>query len=280
MNDVAAVIQGEALDELGKLEASSVDAIVCDPPYCSGGFLESQRTGSRGQGLQSETIARDGWFDGDNMGSMGLAWLVRGLAVHAFRVLKPQGSLLFFCDWRQLPALVAPAESSGLRYRSLVVWDKGYGALGVGFRARHEIIVHLAKGGGRYYARDVGNVVECGRIGRATERLHYTEKPLALMRTLIRVVAPRGGLVVDPFAGSGSTLVAARQLGIRALGIERDPRFVEVARKRLESDEAAEQGGLYAANGDAETGEQAKFWTDDDEAAAGEAVAEGGTDAT
>jgi len=72
---------------------------------------------------------------------------------------------------------------------------------------------------------------------RTSERLnsHPTVKPLALMEWLLKLVTPPGGLILDPFCGSGSTLVAARRLNIRAIGIEQDERSAEIARQRIEA---------------------------------------------
>ena len=68
-----------------------------------------------------------------------------------------------------------------------------------------------------------------GRIGNH----HPTVKPVALMRYLIRLICPQGGLILDPFMGSGTTLIAARDEFVRAVGIERDPEFCDIARTRL-----------------------------------------------
>lgn len=65
------------------------------------------------------------------------------------------------------------------------------------------------------------------------QRRHPTEKPTALLDLMIRYACPPGGLVIDPFAGSGSTLDAAREIGRRAIGIEADERYIEAAAKRL-----------------------------------------------
>jgi len=76
------------------------------------------------------------------------------------------------------------------------------------------------------------NVCEkCGAVKRRES--HPTQKPVALMRWLVTLVAPKGSLVLDPFAGSGTTLLAAREVGCRAIGIEQDAGYCEIARKRL-----------------------------------------------
>lgn len=127
-----------------------------------------------------------------------------------------------------LPAL----ESSGLRNRNLIVWEKESPGMGSGFRPMHECVLHLTKGTGKYYYLDTGNIIRCKRVAGAAKE-HPTEKPEGLMRSIVRVVAGPGDLVVDPFTGSGSTGVAAVRLGCRFLGWDRDERFVALASERL-----------------------------------------------
>lgn len=222
------VRHGDALEVLAELAAGSVDAIICDPPYCSGGGTEASRGAATHQGLRSSTV-RSGsvaWFAGDNMTTAGLCWLLRGVAVQAARVLTAGGHLLVFADWRMVP-MVAPAiESAGLRYRSQVVWDKGYIGCGAGFRPRHELVLHFTGRAPVFFAKNVGNVIAAPRVSPRARR-HPCEKPAKLLADLVRLTVPPGGLVVDPFAGSGSLGEAAAALGRRALLIERDPALVE-----------------------------------------------------
>src|SRR5690606_21489119 len=74
----------------------------------------------------------------------------------------------------------------------------------------------------------------CLRGSAPSNKLHPTEKPVAILRELVRAVPP-GGVVLDPFAGSGSTLVAAVSEGYRAIGIEREPEYCEIIRQRMEA---------------------------------------------
>lgn len=226
-----AVVCGDAVDVLRELPPNSINATVTDPPYCSGGFTETARRKARGQGLRSETIRDEGWFEGDNMGTAGLVFLLRSVAWSAMRATREGGSFLCFCDHRQIASLSPGIESSGLRYTNLIVWDKLNAGLGSGFRAQHECVLHFTRGSLDASACDLGNVLRHARVHHS-EREHQTEKPVALMRDLVRVVAPVGGLIVDPFAGSGPTLEAALREGIRAIGIERDPARCEKIRRR------------------------------------------------
>lgn len=184
-----------------------------------------------------------GWFVGDNMGTTGLVFLLRSVAFEALRVVKPTGALLVFCDWRMLPNLSPAIESSGWRYQNLVVWDKGSMGLGAGFRCQHEIILHFTAGAPEYYDRGTPNVLTFPRVS-AKEREHQTQKPVELLQRLLRVVCPPGGLVVDPFAGSGTTGVAALKEGRRFIGIERDDEYVEIARARLSHAQRGQLGLL------------------------------------
>lgn len=228
----AEIIHGDCLEGMWGMTDASVDAVVMDPPYCAGAVSEAQRTRASGQGLRSENIRRFGWFVGDNMGTAGLAFLLRSIAVEAVRVLSPNGSLLVFCDWRMVATLQPAIESAGLRFQNLVVWDKEHMGLGLGFRAQHEMILHFTNGEPQYHDRATSNVVRCRRVSR-DEREHQTQKPVELMRRLIRVVCPPSGVVLDPFCGSGSTGVASLEEGRSFIGIERDPQHAETARRRL-----------------------------------------------
>jgi DNA modification methylase len=220
------------LSALTETRPEQFDAVITDPPYCSGGFSESGKKSAKGQGLRSETIRDVGWFINDNMGTTGAVWLLRSVAVRAFRDLKDGGSLCMFTDWRMVPSLAPALESSGLRYQNMLVWDKGSAGLGVGFRAQHEIVLHLTKGVGAFHDAACGNVLRTGRVNH-TVRQHQTEKPTELMQSLVRVTSPEGGAVLDPFMGSGTTLVAAKNLGRRSVGFELSERYCEIAARRL-----------------------------------------------
>lgn len=232
MKDPFELLVGDALEKMRPMPSGSVQAVITDPPYCSGGFSETQKKQAAGQGLMSETIKEIGWFVNDNMSTAGLIWLLRTVAVEAERILEDGGSMLMFTDWRMVPHLAPALESSGMQYRNMIVWNKGAPGLGNGFRPQHEIILHFVKGSGNYYDLTVGNVINCGRMSHL-QRLHQTQKPVEVMAKLVKVVTKEGDTVLDPFAGSGSTGEACLKLGRNFIGIEKSGRYHQVATQRL-----------------------------------------------
>ena len=228
----ATLYHGDCLERMRAMPDACVDAIITDPPYCAGSVSESGRSAAKYQGLRQGTAARMGWFVGDNMTTAGLAWLLRMVAFEARRVMRHTGHMLCFMDWRMSPTLLPAIESAGLRYQNLVVWDKGVMGLGCGFRSNHELIGHFTNGSPEYHDASRGNILRHSRV-RSGDREHQTQKPVGLMRDLIAVTVPPGGVVLDPFAGSGSTLLAAITSGRDAIGIERDAGFVEIAERRV-----------------------------------------------
>lgn len=223
------IIHGDCLQVMAEMSDATVDAVITDPPYCSGAVSESSRAQAKGQGVDA---GKFGWFVGDNMGTAGLAFLLRAMAFEAVRLLRSSGSLLVFCDWRMVPSLAPAIESAGLRYQNMIIWDKGSAGLGAGFRAQHEVVLHFTAGSPKYFDASAGNVLRCRRV-TPNDREHQTQKPVELMETLIRTVCPPEGVVLDPFGGSGSTAVAAENLGRSAICIERDLQHVTTARRRI-----------------------------------------------
>lgn len=229
------VIQGNCLEEMKGMKADTLDAIITDPPYCSGGHTEASKRASGGHGLRSETLqknraAGNAWFKGDNMGTMGITYLLHQMAFQAQRLLKPTGHLLVFCDWRMYPILAPAIEAAGVRLQNMIVWDKGAPGLGRGFRPCHELIMHFTNGSPDY-ASQTGNLLRVARVP-PPKKEHETEKPVELLAQLVRVTTPKGGLVLDPFAGSGSLALACKETGRHFILIERDPKHVATATSR------------------------------------------------
>jgi DNA modification methylase len=227
----ARIITGDVLQALRTLESASIDAVVTDPPYSSG----TRREASKGlRKAMTREVEDDDWFGTDSLTTNGFVWLMRECSIEWQRLLRPGGHVLCFIDWRMMPALSGAIESADLRSAGLLVWDKTFFGMGACFRNQHEFILHFTKGvGSPPRRRDVGNVL---RFKPVRDGDHPTQKPLELMRTLISVIASPGETILDPFAGSGTTLLAARHHGCNAIGVERDRSFVEVSERRIADD--------------------------------------------
>ncbi len=219
-------------DCLEIMSAMKYDALITDPPYCSGGFTETAKQFSTRQGVEPNSRSARNWFANDNMTTFGLTWLLRSVVLNAMR--SEVSHVLCFTDWRMVPHLTGPLESCGLRYSSMVVWDKMHFGLGNGFKPQHEIIMHFS-GSTEYYKKNSGNVIRCPRVN-GNQKKHPTEKPVGLISTLVETVAPPDGVVLDPFIGSGTLAVACERTGRKWIGIEQNERFCEIAARRVEAE--------------------------------------------
>lgn len=223
---------GDALEVMATMPERTVDVVLTDPPYSSGGRRENARTLRQSM---VRSMADEHWIRGDAMSTQGYVWFNRLAALEYRRLLTPGGHVLSFADWRMAPLLSAAFETADLRIHPTIVWDKTYFGMGAIFRNQHEFIVHGTAGTPRAPARrDVGNVVSCKPVMADDE--HPNRKPVPLLQKLLSVVATRGAVVLDCMAGSGSTGDAARQLGMRSLLIEADERHCEAIGRRLQQD--------------------------------------------
>lgn len=240
--------QGEALGLLQQLPDASVDALVTDPPYSSGGFTRGDRaTDPRAKYCQNgEDLGRIS-FTGDNRDGRSWAYWTALWLSEVRRIVKPGGYALVFCDWRQLPLATDAFQAGGLVWRGLISWDKGPGARAPHtgyFRHQAEFVVWGSAGplapspwGGPWPG------VLTVPVARQ-DKHHMTGKPTALMRSLVRAACPPGGLVLDPFAGSGTTLVACALEGRRGLGFELESENVRISNDRLDGVASGQGPGL------------------------------------
>ncbi len=226
---------GDAIEVMRTLPDASVDVVLTDPPFSSG----TRREGAKGLRKAMTREAQDEtWFGCDSLTALGFQHLMRVAAIEWRRLLLPGGHALIFIDWRMAPHLAPAIESADLRQAGELIWDKDTFGMGSCFRNQHEKILHFTRGVGREPSRrDVGNVLRCRPVRDGD---HPTEKPVALLRKLLSVVGRPGDLVLDSFAGVGSSGVAAIEEGARALLIEREAPYAAIAERRCAA--AASQG--------------------------------------
>lgn len=244
MTDRWEVCQGEALSTLAGLPAESVDAVVTDPPYSSGGAFRSDRVAApETKYLTSGSAGHAGaygTFSGDSRDQRAFRYWEALWLSEALRVARPGAPVAVFTDWRQLPTTVDAVQAGGWIWRGIAVWAKTVARpVRGGFRAQAEYIVWGTKGPSRKDSEEfLPGVITVAPVASAVRR-HATEKPLEVMAVCVRL-APPGGVVLDPFAGSGSTGVAALSQGRRFLGVELSEQYAAVARERLA--QAAQEG--------------------------------------
>lgn len=234
------VIEGDCLDVLRALPDACVDAVVTDPPYSSGGFTRGDRQqGVAAKYQQSGQEKQWAPFSGDNRDSRSWAFWCLMWLTEARRVTRPNGYCLLFTDWRQLPTTTDVMQAGEWQWRGLVSWDKGRGSRAPHkgyFRHQCEYVVWGTNGGcdvppnddprgGPWSGSFTVPVLQ-------SDKHHMTGKPTPLMRELVKVCPP-GGLILDPFAGSGTTGVAAALEGRRCLLVEKTPAYAAVCRERI-----------------------------------------------
>jgi len=152
-----------------------------------------------------------------------------------YRVLKSDSHCYLMINSRNLKELQQKAEDVGFKFQNLLVWVKNSATPNHCYMQSCEYILMLRKGHERYI-NDMGtkNVFTYANI--LGNKLHPTEKPVELMRDLIINSTNEGDKVLDPFCGSGSTLLACKQTNREYYGIEIDEKYYNIAKKRLESE--------------------------------------------
>lgn len=235
------LVLGDCTTEMASIESGSIDLVYADPPFATN---QVQRGRSAVQAYDDRWSGIPEYLD---------FMTTRIEDMH--RVLAEDGAILLHCDWRASHhlRLVLDRVFGPERFVNHLIWKYGLGGSSpTRFARKHDDILYFARGDDRWFdppmvlatsrkmagemkkATDVLDVPAINNM--AAERTGWpTQKPLALLRLLVNACVRPGGVVLDPFCGSGTTLVAAVASGRRAIGIDRDPTAIEIARERLEA---------------------------------------------
>ncbi|MWL87140.1 site-specific DNA-methyltransferase [Cupriavidus sp. SW-Y-13] len=224
----------DALEVLRSLPDRSVDLYFTDPPYSSGGLHASTRAQSPGQkyiGSDVKTLYPE--FHHDNKDQRSWTFWCMSWLGEAYRAAKDGGHLVCFTDWRQLPSLTDAVQAAGFIWRGIAVWDKMSGGarprLG-GFSQQAEFMVWATKGAVRTDQKVHLPGVFSERLPRP--KVHMSQKPAGLAQEVIQLV-PAGSVMCDPFAGSGTFLLAAKERGLWWIGCEIEETYHAKATERL-----------------------------------------------
>ncbi len=223
------------------LDGQQVAALFADPPYNIpiAGFVSGMGKVKHG----------DFAMGVGEMSDEAFTTFLRDMLIQGQAVML-DGAVAFTCmDWRHIDQLMEASREAGLGLYNLAVWTKGNAGMGALYRSGHELILVSINGkqprlnnvGLGRHGRDRTNVwpyPSANQRGSSAAKAladHPTPKPVELVADALRDVTARGELVLDPFMGSGTTLIAAENTGRVAIGIELDPRYVDVAIRRWEA---------------------------------------------
>jgi len=224
---------GDCLSIMKTMRTGSVDSIITDPPYGISNDEQDRKIFVAGK-MKS--------FENKWDAELPLDWISE-----ASRVLKDGGSFFCFTDVKKTETLWNAIEKSGIKPLNMFFWKKPNPGVNPSKNFCHAIecavfgrkpgkVLHWGGGGASH------NVYECSSV-RGPDRIHPTQKPIKLMRWLVKILVPRHGIVLDPFMGSGTTGIAALAMDCFFEGIELDPDMIKKTKKRI--DTASKQRSLF-----------------------------------
>jgi DNA modification methylase len=209
------ILHGDCLDILPALADGSVDAVVTDPPwmdYTTGRYDASSHHGAISY-IPPEAYAG-----------------------HLYRVLRADSAAILWCRWDCFDEHRDAMKAAGFAVKNCIVWGKPNhtaGDLDGNLGAQHEMAVFAVKGDWKRHGPRETNLWIEPHLFSKTKRHHPTQKPLGLMKRSIELTCPRDGVVLDPFAGAGSTPLACLKTGRRCIAVEVDERYIPIIRRRL-----------------------------------------------
>jgi site-specific DNA-methyltransferase (adenine-specific) len=206
---INSITQGDCIQVMRQMTANSVDFILTDPPY-----LVNYRD------RDGRTIRNDAKAD----------WLKPAMR-EAYRVLKHNRVAVMFYGWTKVDAFFEAWKQAGFQPVGHIVFRKKYSSKSRFLSYQHEQAYLLAKGNPPLPKQPLADVMDMPYSGN---KLHPTQKPIKALAPLVRSFTLPGELVLDPFAGSGSSCAAALLTGRRYIGIELDAEYFNQASARLE----------------------------------------------
>lgn len=212
--DMNTIIHGDCLDVLKTLPDKSIDLVVTDPPY--GVEWQSHRRKELHKKIENDT---------------DVEWVLP-VFQEIYRVMKDDSICISFYGWPDADIFVGSWKKIGFGLKSHIVFVKNNMGLGWFTRGKHESAYLLTKGTPTKPNIAIPDVLSW--VGTGNE-LHPTQKPIDSMRKLIYTYSKEGDFVLDPFAGSGTTCVAAKMENRNYLGIEINEAYAREATERLKS---------------------------------------------
>lgn len=213
------LINGDCIEIMGNMPSESVDLIVTDPPY-----LINYQSRRRVVKEKFDKMINDG--EDFN--------LIADFMKQAERLLKDDSAIYVFCSWHNVDIFKQEFEKY-FKLKNLIVWNKnshGSGDLKGSYSPKHELILFGHKGRSLNRGKRIADVIDYAKVN-SPDLTHPTEKPVGLLEVFINNSSDEGDMVLDPFAGTGSTGQACKNLGRSFTGIEIDAKYYGVMVGRL-----------------------------------------------
>ena len=222
---------------MSTLPDNSIDCIITDPPYNLGLFMHQRNTNLKK--MRDNQFAYAGW---DNLEFEKWQQNMKLWLHECHRVLKKRGTLIIFMSIIKVGDLIKLAEQEGFYYKTTGIWHKKNPMprnMKIQFVNSTECWIYFINDGTSGTFHNNGSVCHDffeSSICPASEKKygkHPTQKPLVIMKNLIEILTNPDDIILDSFMGSGSTCVAAKQLGRRYIGIELNEEYYKIAEARL-----------------------------------------------
>ena len=220
------ILCGDALSLFKDIPNEVIDCIITDPPYptISGGHggEDSASASARPSGILSKNDGKI--FDNNNID-------IKNWIPECYRVLKPQSHIYIMTNFLNLEYYMSEIRKVGFDIHNLLIWEKNNATPNRWYMKNCEYIIFARKG-------DAFPINFCGtktvlQIDNVKNKTHPTEKPVPLMEIFVNNSTQQDQIVLDPFAGTGSTLLAALKNGRKYLGFEIDEQYYDIALERL-----------------------------------------------
>ena len=208
------VIQGDCLEVMKDIPDKSIDMILTDPPY----------------GMEFQSNYRKKQYNkitGDN----NLDW-IEEFVEQSYRVSKDNTAHYIFCSFHNID-IFKQAFQKRFKIKNILVWEKNNTSMGdltADFAPKIEFILFIQKGRRTINGKRDPNIFKFSRTGN---KLHPTEKPVDMFEYLLSKFSNENDTILDPFAGSGTTGVACKNLNRNYILIEKEPEYIDIINKRL-----------------------------------------------
>ena len=208
------------------LEDESIDLIITDPPY-------KTITGGDSDGINSKRPK--GMLDGNRKLFKYQKLEIKSWMSELYRVLKNSSHCYIFTNALNMKEMLNESEKAGFKLHNILVWEKNNCTPSQYYMKNCEYILFLRKGKAKYI-NEIGNSKTVHKFNNIIgKKLHPCEKPIDLLKMYINNSSNQNDVVLDPFMGSGSTLIACKELNRNYIGYEIDKQYFNIAQKRIDT---------------------------------------------